>query len=87
MVNQKKWYLFPRAASIHPGTIDSLRYALSRVIAVGNIAAPAVYLLFSAGDDLLLAENLEPASFRQAKLLEHLLLRNTLGKQFPKPLE
>jgi hypothetical protein len=76
----------PRAASIHPGTIDRLRYALSRVIAVGDIAAPAVYLLLSAGDDLLLAENLKTASFRQAKLLEHLLLGNTLGKQFLKTL-
>ena len=47
-----------------------------------DISAPAMNFFLRAGNYLLLAPDLQSASFRQAELLEHLLLRNTLGKQF-----
>jgi len=58
-----------RAGPLYPCPAEGFPNILCRVIAASDIAAPAVYLLAGAWNDLLLAPELEPAPLRQAELL------------------
>ncbi|VVB69599.1 Uncharacterised protein [uncultured archaeon] len=58
-----------RAGPIYPCSAKGFPNIFCRVIAASNVAAPAMYLLSGARNNLLLAPELEPAPFRKAELL------------------